>query len=294
MNSIFPSLQDAIHQLFGSDRSVARKQPVSGGDINDACALTLDDGTPLFLKSNSPESLSGFQAEWDGLHAIAETGTIGTAKPLALGTDPDGISFLLMEHIESGPKVSHYWETFAAELAAMHAAPARDGRYGFPADNFIGSNSQINTWTSSWVDFFRTYRLEVQFRQADRYFETGERKAFLRLLDHLDRYLPEPERPSLLHGDLWAGNYLTGPDGKAWIIDPAVYYGHPEADLAMTELFGGFDARFYDAYRDCGNLEPEYPERRDLYNLYHLLNHLNLFGGGYLSSVRPILRRYGG
>ena len=294
MNPVYPSLQDAIRQLFGTDRTVARKQPVGGGDINDAFVLTLDDGTPLFLKSNSLRALSNFQAERDGLRAIAETKTIGTAKPLALGTDPENYSFLLLEHIEGGPKAARYWETFAEELAAMHFAPVQDKRYGFPADNFIGSNPQINTWTPSWVDFFRTCRLEVQFRQADRFFETRDRKAFLRLLDHLDHNLPEPERPSLLHGDLWAGNFLTGPDGKAWIIDPAVYYGHPEADLAMTELFGGFAARFYEAYRDSGHLLPEYPERRDLYNLYHLLNHLNLFGGSYLSSVRGIIRHFAG
>ena len=294
MSTMFHSLRDAIRQIFGTDRTVAKKQRVSGGDINDAYALTLDDGTPLFMKSNKTTALPGFEAEEAGLRAIAETQAIGTARVLGLGTDPEGYSFLLLELIERGSRIDHYWDVFAQELAAMHRAPTPDSRYGFPTDNFIGSNRQVNTWAASWVDFFRTCRLEVQFRQADHYFESRDRREFLRLLDHLDRYLPEPERPALLHGDLWSGNFLTGPDGKAWIIDPAVYYGHPEADLAMTELFGGFAARFYDAYRDTGNLSPEYPERRDLYNLYHLLNHLNLFGGAYLSSVKDILRHYVG
>ena len=113
-------------------------------------------------------------------------------------------------------------------------------------------------------------------------------------MSHLDLYLPEPGRPSLIHGDLWAGNQITGNDGKVWLIDPAVYYGHPEADLAMTELFGGFSERFYRAYREITGLDPGYPDRRDLYNLYHLLNHLNLFGSGYLGSVQRILDRYAG
>ena len=110
-------------------------------------------------------------------------------------------------------------------------------------------------------------------------------------MDHLEDFLAEPEHPSLLHGDLWAGNVMTGNDGKAWLIDPAAYVGHAEADIAMTELFGGFPAAFYDAYREAGALPPEYRQRRDLYNLYHLLNHLNMFGGSYLSSVRQIVER---
>ena len=109
---------------------------------------------------------------------------------------------------------------------------------------------------------------------------------------NLDRYLVEPEKPSLVHGDLWSGNFITGSDGQAWLIDPAVYVGHAEADLAMTELFGGFHPRFYAAYREVNPLQPGYEQRRDLYNLYHLLNHLNLFGRGYLSSVLRILSRY--
>jgi fructosamine-3-kinase len=114
------------------------------------------------------------------------------------------------------------------------------------------------------------------------------------LLDHLDRYLAEPEYPSLLHGDLWGGNFMTGPDGYAWLIDPAVYVGHREADLAMTELFGGFAPAFYSAYRQIANVDPEYDDRRDLYNLYHLLNHVNLFGYSYVGSVLRTLDRFGG
>ena len=110
---------------------------------------------------------------------------------------------------------------------------------------------------------------------------------------NLDRYLVEPEKPSLVHGDLWPGNMITGDDGKGWLIDPAVYYGHPEVDIAMTELFGGFPRAFYEAYKEAGRLQPGYEDRKDLYNLYQLLNHLNMFGRGYLPEVRWILAKYG-
>ena len=143
------------------------------------------------------------------------------------------------------------------------------------------------------MDFFRDCRLIPQMEMAGRYFDSSHRADFRRLLDRLPDLLPEPKAPSLLHGDLWSGNFITGTDGRAWLIDPAVYVGHAEADLAMTELFGGFSDRFYAAYREVSPLDPGYRERRDLYNLYHLLNHLNLFGAGYLSSVMEIVRRYG-
>ena len=127
---------------------------------------------------------------------------------------------------------------------------------------------------------------------AERYFDPGTRRQCERLLDRLDSRLAEPEFPSLIHGDLWSGNAVCGPDGKAWILDPAAYVGHFEAELAMTELFGGFPTAFYEAYREVNPIDSGYRDRRDLYNLYHLLNHLNLFGGSYLSSVRQILSRY--
>lgn len=167
-----------------------------------------------------------------------------------------------------------------------------DGRFGLLHDNYIGSNRQINKPSVSWIAFFRDSRLEPQFRKADVWFDSHDRKAVSSLLDHLDNYLPEPDFPSLLHGDLWNGNYLVGNDGSAWLIDPAAYVGCFEADIAMTELFGGFPRDFYAAYNEVNPLSPDYEDRRDLYNLYHLLNHLNLFGGSYLGSVRSIIRRY--
>lgn len=192
--------------------------------------------------------------------------------------------------------VTDYWEVFAHELAAMHQASTADlvmdGIYGFFCDNYIGSGNQCNTAHDRWIPFFRDCRLEPQFRRAAHYFDSRDQRNISRLLDHLDDYLVEPEYPSLLHGDLWSGNVMTGDNGRAWLIDPAAYVGHAEADLAMTELFGGFSRTFYDAYKEAAPIQSGYDDRRDLYNLYQLLNHLNLFGTAYLSPVKRIVRKY--
>lgn len=157
------------------------------------------------------------------------------------------------------------------------------------ADNYIGAAIQINTPKKSWVEFFRECRLLPQLRMADRYLDAGLRRKADRLLAHLDRYLREPEFPSLVHGDLWGGNVLCGSDGRAWLIDPAAYVGDFETDLAMTELFGRFPPAFYRAYQEENPVDGEYQERKPIYQLYHLLNHLNLFGRSYLGSVAAIL-----
>ena len=187
------------------------------------------------------------QAEEAGLQAIAGTGAIGTVRVLGIGTDPGGFSFLLLEFVTPGKKNRDYWERLGAELYAMHRAPMpsdnsenKKNEFGFGTDNFIGSRRQKNTWTDEWIPFFRDCRLRPQLKAAERWLDQRDRKLADSLLDHLDQYLIEPDAPSLIHGDLWAGNVMTGSDGRAWIIDPAAYYGHPEADLAMTELFGGY------------------------------------------------------
>ena len=294
----FTSIESAIHTLFSSDTQIVTTSGVSGGDINDSYKLTLSDGRHIFMKSNSKGNASFFTAEAMGLSAIAQTKTIGTPDIICTGTD-DGrfdCSFLLMDFIESKGHIPNYWETFAHQLAEMHKAPTGNfvdgGKYGFVCDNYIGARKQINTANESWIAFFRDCRLEPQFKAAAAYFDSADSKKISKLLDHIDNILVDPGQPSLLHGDLWSGNFITGSDGKAWLIDPAVYVGHAEADIAMTELFGGFSQVFYSAYEETGLLQPEYNSRRDIYNLYHLLNHLNMFGRSYLSSVKRIVDKY--
>ena len=294
------SLEEAITILFGNNLRVVSKRPVYGGDINEAFCLSLSDGTAVFMKCNAPSNLSFFEAEAKGLEALRKTGTIGVPKPLAIGTDRrKSISFLLMEYLEAAPKVKGYWEVFGRELAALHQADCRGFAdadnglsFGFTSDNYIGASVQINTPKKNWISFFRDCRMFPQIRMAERYLDSGMRKKCMKLLEHLESYLAEPEFPSLIHGDLWSGNAVCGPDGQAWILDPAAYVGHFEAELAMTELFGSNPASFYEAYHEVNRIDSGYRDRRDLYNLYHLINHLNLFGGSYLSSVQRILNRY--
>ncbi len=302
----YNSLAGALVDLFGSSVAIAQTDRLSGGDINKAYGLTLNNGRHIFMKANAKANANFFTAEAAGLQAIADTHTIATPGILCCGTDDGedvGYSFLLLEYIQSAGRRSDYWEVLGQELAAMHAVPEQQGgvpepvegplhQYGFPNNNFIGARPQDNTWTDSWITFFRDFRLAPQFRDADSYFNAGDRAQITKLLDNLDRFMIEPEYPSLLHGDLWNGNVMCGPDGKAMLIDPACYFGHREADLAMTELFGGFPRQFYEAYFDAAPLQPGYEERRDLYNLYQLLNHLNLFGPSYLGPVLSIVAEY--
>lgn len=294
----FTSMEDALSSLFGDGVEIVQTRRIAGGDSNEAYGLTLTDGTDLFMKANTKGNAPLFAAEAVGLSAIARTGTIGTPRILCSGMDGKGTgySFLLMEWIAGERRIPDYWETFARQLAAMHGADASDlvagGKYGFVCDNYIGRGRQINTAKDGWIAFFRDCRLEPQFRKASGYFDREGRRKVTKLLDRLGDILVEPKSPSLLHGDLWSGNVVTGKDGRAWLIDPAVSVGHAEADIAMTELFGGFPQAFYDAYRKAAPMQEGYAGRRDCYNLYHLLNHLNIFGETYLGAVERILWGY--
>lgn len=311
------SLEEALEKAFGRDSEIVERKRLYGGDINDAYMLRLSGGQRVFMKTNSVRNYGFFAAEEQGLNALRSAGVIGVPELLGTGTDRrQGFSFLLLEYMESAPQVSDYWEIFGRQLARLHRAdcgglvPApstavsacsagaagstdtnegAEWKYGFVADNYIGAAIQINTPKKSWVEFFRECRLLPQLRMADRYLDAGLRRKADRLLAHLDRYLREPEFPSLVHGDLWGGNVLCGSDGRAWLIDPAAYVGDFETDLAMTELFGRFPPAFYRAYQEENPVDGEYQERKPIYQLYHLLNHLNLFGRSYLGSVAAIL-----
>ncbi len=294
----YESLNAALADIFGSGIKITQSRQIAGGDINQAFRLDLNNKTQIFMKANTKENLAFFKAEAAGLAAIAGTKAIGTPQVFGYGTEEDrgGFSFLLMEYAQGKKQTPDFWEVFGRQLAAMHRAPAAgfvsDGLYGFREDNFIGAGRQLNTASDSFTAFFRDCRLMPQLRRASRYFEKSDLKKLSGLIGHTDRILTEPRYPSLLHGDLWSGNFITGCDGRAWLIDPASYVGHAEADIAMTELFGGFPEVFYKAYQEAAPFQPGYSERRDFYNLYHLLNHLNLFGGAYLMPVMNIVSKY--
>lgn len=289
------SLKEALLKIYGEDVCVTDRKAIHGGDANEAYRLFLSNGETLFLKANIIERADFFRAEAEGIAALRATAAIRMPRILATGKNED-YSFLLMEYIDSSRPVEDFWEKLGTNLGMMHKADTtafvESGRYGFVRDNYIGAGYQKNTGKDSFIEFFSECRLRPQFELAEKYFDGEMIRKSNRLLDTLDKYLIEPDRPSLLHGDLWSGNYMSDEKGLPMLIDPAVYVGCNEADIAMTELFGGFDKRFYDSYFESMGMIPGYADRRNLYNLYHLLNHLNLFGSSYLYAVVRIIDKY--
>lgn len=270
-------IEQAISATTGSRFHIDSRRPAGGGCINDAWQVT-GQGRDYFIKLNQPSRLDMFEAEFDGLSEMLEVGAIRVPKPLLSGVAGQR-SFLVMEFIQMGHKGSA--EQMGRQLALMHRKTAR--HFGWHRDNTIGSTAQQNNWTEDWVGFFRRYRLGYQIELAARK-GIGSHAVGLveKLIDRLDCFYTDYQPlPSLLHGDLWGGNAGFDADGNPVIFDPATYYGDREADLAMTGLFGGFDNNFYAAYANCWPIDPGYAARKTLYNLYHILNHYNLFGGGY-------------
>ena len=251
---------------------------VTGGCIH-RCYAVLIDGKRGFLKTNSADHADAFAAEADGLRALRNT-VLAAPEPLAHGA-AGGEAYLLLEYLEL--KGEGDFAALGRRLANAHRQPGP--RFGWTRDNYIGSTPQQNGWGEDWAEFWLTRRLQPQIERA----RTKGFDLKLSRLTLLENHRPQP---SLLHGDLWSGNAgftATGPV----VFDPAVYYGDREADLAMTELFGGFPREFYRAYNEVLPLAEGYEKRKHLYNLYHLLNHLNLFGAGYLGQVKSTLRLLG-
>jgi fructosamine-3-kinase len=231
-----------------------------------------------------------FEAEARGLKLLADANALRMPRVIALINQPPA---LILEWIDTGINQQAAAEALGRGLAQQHRSSAP--LFGLDHDNSIGSNPQRNTPTRSWIEFYRDQRLGVQRDLARQrgHLTPNRARRLDRVLNRLEKWIDENTvTPSLLHGDLWGGNYLIDAQGRPVLIDPAVYYGDREAEIAFTELFGGFGARFYAAYNEAWPLDRGYADRRDLYNLYHLLNHLNLFGEGYGGSVDAILRRY--
>jgi fructosamine-3-kinase len=285
------SLRETVEARL--DVTIHSSSSVGGGCIANACRVDTDDA-PLFVKYGGAEVARTFPGEAAGLEAMRAAESPLDIPAVIDRAAPDGgrPGFLVMEWIETGRKREEFWVDFGRGLAQMHGHA--EAQYGFEQDNFIGRLPQQNEWTDAWPAFYRTQRLEPQVRMAR---ERGRwqpdwNDALEALYRRLPDILPEMPKASVLHGDLWKGNFMVTAEGEPAIIDPATYYGHREADLAMTELFGGYQDRFYDAYREAWPLEPGYDTRKEVYNLYHLINHLNLFGAGYAGSVEGILRNF--
>lgn len=266
--------------------AVQETRRVAGGCINNGVTLQTSSGRSLFLKTNRDAPADMFPREAEGLQALqAGRGPRVPEVLLARGT------FLLLEDLQPGRKSGSYWVDFGRQLAALHQTT--HNRFGFENDNYIGSTPQPNPWTADGYTFFAEQRLLFQSQLARRRNLLGGRET--RMVEVLVSRLPElvPQQPaSLIHGDLWSGNAICDARGQPAIIDPAAHYGWAEAELGMTQLFGGFPAAFYDAYQEVRPLEAGWQQRLPLYNLYHLLNHLNLFGSGYHAQVLSVLRQF--
>jgi fructosamine-3-kinase len=281
-------IADAIAESTGSEFSIENRRSVSGGCINQGYALIAQQAT-YFVKINQASQLAMFEAEALGLKQMFGTNTIKVPQPICWGI-AEKSSYLVLEWIEFARGGSDQsWEEMGRKLAAMHAYGGSD-RFGWDQNNTIGSTPQINTWTTSWAEFFAQHRIGYQLKLAKRkggsFPDTNE--VVDRVYQILENLNPQP---SLVHGDLWSGNAAITESGEPVILDPATYWGDREVDLAMTELFGGFPAGFYRGYNAAWPLDPGYQKRKTLYNLYHILNHFNLFGGGYGSQASRMIQQ---
>ncbi|CAG5080904.1 fructosamine kinase family protein [Parvicella tangerina] len=289
-NKLKHSVEEELSEIKQTRVEILDVQNVHGGDINYAYQLDTNTGK-YFIKVNKglvfPKM---FQQESLGLNFIKKSNTFETPKVITYKEGSDK-AYLLLEWIQPGGPTPTFWEDFGRKLARMHACSS--SYFGWESDNYIGSLKQYNRRTKNWSDFFVLQRLEPQLKMAveKKIMKPEEVKSFEKLFAQLEKLFPV-EPPALLHGDLWSGNYMVSSKGSPIIMDPAVYFGHREMDLAMTRLFGGFGEEMYRSYHEHFPLESEWEQRVDLCNLYPLLVHVNLFGRGYLSKVKEVLKHF--
>ncbi len=282
------SIASAIGAATLQPFRLCRNTAITGGWINQTYRIEGEDGRTFFVKQNSASKIEMFSAEVVGLVDISAAQAVRVPKVIAYGISGK-LSYLVLEHLNltsSGDSA-----LLGAKLAMLHRCS--NEKFGYSQSNFIGLTTQLNEWSDDWISFMRKQRLGFQLRLAstkgygDQLDELGDK-----LLDALPTFFKGySPKPSLLHGDLWGGNHAYLSDGTPVIFDPAAYYGDREADLAMTELFGGYSPVFYSAYQSAYPLHEGYSLRRDLYNLYHILNHANMFGGGYVQQAEGMMKR---
>jgi len=287
-----PATRAALERALGA--SVERMASVGGGDINDAYQARLGDGRTVFVKTNERADPTMFPAEARGLSYLAEAKALRVPEVLAVSEGrPSSPSFLALEWLDAAPRMRAFDDVLGQGLAALHRFGASS--FGLSYDNFIGRLPQSNRAHATWAAFYGEERLLRELRRAT---DSGVasakmRRGIERLVTSLTERVGPPEPPSRLHGDLWGGNLHVDEEGAPVLIDPAVYGGHREIDLAMMQLFGGFSARCFAAYDEAFPLAPGHEDRVPLYQLYPLLVHVNLFGGSYVSSVERTLDAIG-
>jgi len=287
-NTLIAHIEELFLNQKGVSIIIAELKSVSGGDINEAYHIKTSD-KDLFIKLNKPDLFPGmFNAEMLGLKLLHELSDFVIPKPLFSGKTPE-CDFLIMDWVDL---TSHGdWKKFGKTLAEMHLRTHE--KFGLNHQNYIGSLQQDNTFEQTWSEFYTNRRLNPLCKKA---YDNGQidapmLKAFEKLYQRLDEIYPI-ESPSLLHGDLWSGNRAFTSDNIPCIYDPAVYYGHREMDLAMTKLFGGFPDEMYQAYQQSYPLESGWKNRIPIGQLFPLLVHVILFGGGYINQVRSIVGKF--
>ena len=290
-------IQNLLEQKFNIYISSIQLIPVGGGSINQSYKIITNKNQFFFCKINSAKKFPAlFQKEKNGLELLATKRVLRTPKIIAC-EEAATEQLLILEWIEQGLKTEKFWKNFGEQLAALHNISSSDGdcqtRFGLQQDNYMGALQQSNLLSDNWVDFFIHQRLQPQIKLAVE--NNLLANAHIRHFENLYKILPSvfpPEKPSLLHGDLWSGNFLAAENEQPVLIDPAVYVGHRSMDLAMTTLFGGFEKSFYESYHYHFPLPENYRLQWDICNLYPLLVHLNLFGESYLHEIVETLRRY--
>ena len=281
-------LRDVLSTHLNQSIPHLKFTPVYGGSINQCFALTAGENK-WFMKANSASEYPNMlETEFTGMNLLDQNSSFKIPKMLICQKFED-IGYLVMEFIENGHRLNDYWEVFGRRLGEMHRNTYP--RFGLDHDNYIGSLKQSNHQKENWSDFFIEERLIPQLNNSIEILSLEIRKGFDEVFKKIEQIFPS-EKPALIHGDLWSGNFMTSENGEATIFDPSVYYGHREMDIAMTKLFGGFESQFYESYNGTYPLEPGWQDRIDICNLYPLLVHVNLFGGGYINQVRSILKRY--
>jgi fructosamine-3-kinase len=283
---MWSAIASHLSEVTGVSLGTIAQRSVGGGCINQAYCLTVGE-QPFFVKLNRAETVSMFEAEAIGLKQLWDSHTIRVPKPLCWGIC-DRSAYLVLEWIDLGSGSRSASFQMGQQLATLHRVTSAQG-FGWDQNNTIGSTPQINTWSSTWLSFFGQHRLSYQFKLARR--NGGSFPQQDQLLDTLPQLLDHNPQPALVHGDLWGGNASFTRSGEPLIFDPATYFGDREVDIAMTELFGGFPSDFYQGYNAAFPLDDGYPRRKILYNLYHILNHFNLFGGSYESQANRMIQQ---
>ncbi len=281
-------INQVIDQAVGKVFSVERQQNVGGGSINTAFLLSSKDGRQYFVKTNQTGKQAMFAAEAQGLQEIALSNTVKVPKSICFGDDRVQ-SYHVLEYLDLTGQVNQ--QILGEQLAAMHRVTAE--KFGWKINNTIGVTAQPNNETGNWLDFWREQRLGFQLKLAAKKGYGGELQVLgEKLLLEMPKFFSGCEiKPAMLHGDLWGGNVAGLKNGTPVIYDPALYYGDRETDLAMTYIFGGFDADFYASYQNAFPLDDGFAVRKTFYNIYHIINHLNMFGGGYHGQAINMLKQ---